>query len=112
MMYFTKEATNKDHSLKMQLVYSTDDKPTLEAELIWKKAVFSVIKRESLPYTINKANFPENTLVYANQGSILTLKASDYAIYFHYIILGQLICAKSLTEDFNNYKCKPDEVKL
>ena len=33
----------------------------------------------------------ENTLVYCNQGSILTLKAGDYAFYFDYVVLGQLI---------------------
>ena len=111
MMYLTKEATNKDQSLKMQLLYSADDKPTLETELIcWKKN--SLFWDQKGEFTINKANFPENTLIYANQGSILTLKASDYAIYLDYIILGQLICAKHLPEDFNNYKCKPDEVKL
>ena len=49
MVYFTKEAANKDQSLKMQLLYSADDNPTLEAELIWKKALFLVIKRENLP---------------------------------------------------------------
>ena len=105
MMYLTKEATNKDQSLKMQLLYLADDKPTLETELIWKKSSF--FGDEKGEFTINKANFPENALIYANQGSILTLKTGDFAIYLDYIILGQLICAKNLSEE-----CKPDEVKL
>ena len=42
----------------------------------------------------------------------MTLKAGDYAIYLDYVILGQLICAKNLPGDFDNYECKPGEVKL
>ena len=110
MMYLTKEATNKDQSLKMQLLYSADDKPTSETELIWKKSNFFWDKKRE--FTINKANFPENTLIYTNQGSIPTLKAGDYAVYLDYNILEQLICANNLPEDFDNYECKPDEVKL
>ena len=37
MMYLTKEATNKDQSLKIQLLLSADDKTILDTELIWKK---------------------------------------------------------------------------
>ena len=32
-------------------------------------------------FTIKKANFPKNTLVYWNQVTISTLKAEDYAVY-------------------------------
>ena len=110
MMYLTKEVTNTDQSLKMQFLYSADDKPKLERELIQKKSsFFGDQKRE---FTINKANFPENTLIYANQASISTLIAGDYAIYLDCVTLGQLIYAKNLPEYFYNYECKPDEVKL
>ena len=44
--------------------------------------------------------------------SILTLNGGDYAIYLDYVMVGQLICAKNLPEDFDTYECKPDEVKL
>ena len=40
---------------------------------------FLEIKKVILP--LKKPNFPENTLVYCNQGTILTLKAGYYAIY-------------------------------
>ena len=70
MMYLSKEAINKDQSLKMQLLLSGDDKATLDTELVWKKMGFLEIEKES---TINKENFSENPLVYANQGSKSTL---------------------------------------
>ena len=63
-------------------------------------------------FTVNKANFLENNLIYANKRFISTLKGGDYAFYLDYVILGQLICAKKLPEDFGNYKCQPDDVKL
>ena len=44
----------------------------------------------------------ENTLVYCNQGSILTLKAGDYAFYFDYVVLGQLIPARNSPDDIEN----------
>ena len=94
----------------MQLLYSADDKTTLETELTWSKSSF--FGDQKVEFTINRTNFPENTLISTNQGSMLTLKAGDYAIYLDYVTLGQLICANNLVEDFNNYECKPDQVKL
>ena len=109
-MYLSKEATNKDQSLKMRLLLSSDDKPSLDTELIWQwNGYFGGQKGE---FTLNKLNFPENTLIYANQGSISTLKCGEHAIYFDYVILGQLIYAKTMSEDFENYVCKENEVKL
>ena len=61
---------------------------------------------------LNKVKLSEDTLIYANQGPISTLKGSDYAIYLNYVILEQLICAKNFPEDFDNYECGADEVKL
>ena len=110
MMYLSKEATNKDQSLKMKLLLMTDDKAAVGMELIQKLGrLFGDQKGE---FTINKPKFPESTLIYANQRSILTLEGGDHAIYLDYVVLGQLICAKHLSEDFDTYDCKPDEVKL
>ena len=72
MMYLSTEATNKDQSLKMKVLLLTDDKATLDTELIWKKSGFFGDQKGE--FTRNKANFPENTLIYTNQGSILIHK--------------------------------------
>ena len=40
-----------------------------------------------------------------------SVKGGDYAIYLDCTVLGQLICAKNLPEDFEYYECKQDEVK-
>ena len=109
-MHLSKEATNKDQSVKMKLLLLTDDKASLDAELIWKRSGFFGDQRGE--FNLNKVKFLENTLIYANQRSISTLKGGDYAIYLDYVILGQLICAKNLLENFDNYECGANGVKL
>ena len=41
--------------------------------------------------TIPKANFPENTLVYVNQGSVLLVIGGGQAIYLDFVVCGQLM---------------------
>ena len=68
----------------MMLFLDKDD--STNSEKIWKaKGFFGDQKGD---FTVKKIDFPENTLVYCNQGKILTLKAGDYAIYLDYVILG------------------------
>ena len=89
MMYLSKEATNKDQTLKMQMLLSSNDKDTTNTKKIWSRNGFFGDQKGE--FTIYKANFPENTLIYCNQGSILTLKVGDYTFYLSYIVLGQII---------------------
>ena len=62
---------------------------------------FSAIKGQILLF-LNRISFsfPENTLLYANQGTNSTMKAGEYAIY--YVLLGQLIPVKNPLEDLDN----------
>ena len=85
MLYFSKEATNTDPSFKMQMMLSIDREGSpYNSEKIWSSnGFFGDLKRD---FTIKKANLPENTLVYCNQGTISTLKVGDYAICFDYVI--------------------------
>ena len=41
--------------------------------------------------TIPKANFPENTLMYVNQGSVSLVKGGGQAIYLEFVVIGQLM---------------------
>ena len=108
MIYLTKEATNKDQSVKMQMMLSYDkEDPANYSEKIWNSNGFFGNQRED--FTIKKPNLPENTLVHCNQGTISTLKAGDYAIYLDYVVLGGLILANNCP-DLDNYKLKENEV--
>ena len=110
MSYLSKEATTKDASLKMQLLLSSRDDDKSPMEMIWHcNGFFGDQKGE---FTITKTNFPENTVIYINNGTISTVKGGNDAIYLDYIILGQLICAKNLPKDLENYEYKQDELKL
>ena len=64
---------------------------------------FSAIKGQILLF-LNRISFsfPENTLLYANQGTNSTMKAGEYAIYLDYVLLGQLIPVKDPLEDLDN----------
>ena len=64
---------------------------------------FSAIKGQILLF-LNRISFsfPENTLLYANQGTNSTMKAGEYAIYVDYVLLGQLIPVKNPLEDLDN----------
>ena len=104
MMYLSREATNKDQSLKMQMLLSLDKDDSNNTENKLEKEWF-------FWRPINKATFPESTLVYCNQGKISTLKAGDYAIYIDYVVLGQVILGKNCP-DLDNYTLKENKVIL
>ena len=89
MMHLSKEATNKDQSLKLQIILFIDNNKKTPSEKIWVMHRFFRDQRADL--TIFKLNFPENTLLYANQGTTSTMKAGDYVIYLDYVVIGQLI---------------------
>ena len=67
LMFLSKEASTKDERLKMEMmVASMGESPKKSTERVWKKNDFFGDQRTDL--IIKKANFPENTLVYINNG--------------------------------------------
>ena len=76
MLYLSKEASTKDQNLKTQMMTTlNDDNGSQKTETIWKSNSFFKERRTDL--TIKKNNFPENTLVYVNQGSISPIKGEQ-----------------------------------
>ena len=67
---------------------------------------------EKADFNIIKIFFPENTLMYANNGYISTVKSSELAIYIHNFIIGQLIVAANSPENIDDYVCQEKKVKL
>ena len=112
MMFLSKEATNKDQSLKMQMMLSVKDGKTDSAatEKIWKSSGFFGNQRTDL--TIAKANFPDNTLVYLNNGSISAAKGGQTAIYLDYVILVQILPVINSPDSLDNYQDEDNEVLL
>ena len=67
-MLLSKEATNKDTQLKTQLVMSFTDDDSKGLERIWIESGFFGDQRAEL--IIQKANFPENSLIYINKATV------------------------------------------
>ena len=72
MLFLSKESTSKDQQLKTQMVLSFQDDESKNTGTVWQESGFFDDHRSDL--TIPTANFPENTLVYVNQGSVLLVK--------------------------------------
>ena len=105
MLLMSKEVSDKDRSMKTQLLMSspvnTDEK--VSGEKVWKEnGFFKEIKPEM---NIEKANVPENILLYINQGFISTVKSGELAMYVHNFIIGQLIVSANQPKDINEYSC-------
>ena len=89
ILLLTKEATEKDKSLKTQLLLSTTNSQSSEkisGEKIWKKNGFFQMKEQIS--TLKRKTFLENPLCYVNQAYFFTVKGGELAIYNHNFILG------------------------
>ena len=109
MLLLSKEMTDRDRSMKTQLLF----KPKVEklsGERIWKENGFFKDVRAEL--NLEKVNIPENCLFYANQGFLSTVKSGEIAMYLHNFIIGQLIIAANQPKDISTYSCEKNEVKL
>ena len=112
MMLLSKELTDKDRSMKTQLLIrsqSSDDEK-LSGEKVWKENGFFKDIRPEL--NLEKVNMPENCLYYVNQAFLSTVKNGDIAMYVQNFIIGQLIFAANQPKDISEYTCLPNEVKL
>ena len=109
MLLLSKEMTDKDRSMKTQLLFKPkDDK--ISGEKIWKEnGFFGDVKAE---LNLEKVNIPENCLLYVNQGFLSTVKSGEIAMYLHNFIIGQLIIAANQPKDVASYSCLKNEVKL
>ena len=111
MLLLSKEMTDKDKSMKTQLLFKpkNDDK-FCSGEKIWKENGFFQDVRAEL--NLEKVNIPENCSLYVNQGFLSTVKSGEIAMYLHNFIIGQLIIAANQPEDISTYICSKNEVKL
>ena len=110
MMYLSKEATEKDRQMKMQMLMTIANSDSSESESIWLNNGFLGDQRSDL--TVSKENFPENTLLYANQGVITNLKAGEHAIYLDFIVLAQILLASVCVPNITSYEFQENEVFL
>ena len=112
MLFLSKEASNKDESLKIQMMLSMkDDKSESSTERVWRENDFFGDQKTDL--TIVKASFPENTLVYVNNGSITPVKGG-HAMYLDFVILAQILSVANPSSEINldTYKFQENEALI
>ena len=112
MLMLMKEATDKDRSLKTQLLVSAsgnnDDK--ISGERVWRSdGYFRDVRPDLKP---ERRNIQENCLLYINQSFLSTVKNGKLATYSHNFIIGQIIPAANQPENISTYECAPNKVKL
>ena len=81
------------------LSVSFQDDESQSAEHVWQESSFFDDYRSDS--SIPKANFPKNTLVYVNQGSVSLVKGGGQAIYLEFVVLGQLMPAANPDSSIN-----------
>ena len=112
MLLLSKEMTDKDRSMKSQLLFkqSKSNDKACSGEKVWKENGFFEDVEARL--NLQKVNIPENCLLYVNQGFLSTVKSGELALYLHNFVIGQIIVAANQPEDISAYICSKNEVKL
>ena len=110
MLLLSKEMSDKDKSMKTQLMYKSKQENKLSGEKIWKNNGFFKDVRPEL--NLEKVNIPENCLLFANQGFLSTVKSGEIAMYLQNFVIGQLIIVANQPKDIETYVCSKNEVKL
>ena len=110
-MLLSTESQSENQKSRSQLMVSIGENKDSNTENIWKKSGF--FKDQRIDLTIPKANFPENTLCYVNQGTVSQVKDGE-AIYLEYVILGQImpLANPDPSIDLDNYQFKDNECLL
>ena len=88
MLYMIKEISEGDKSMKTQLYVSNDNDDKITEKLFKHDGFFG---DQNSDLTLEKANFPENLLCYANQATISPLKNNQEAIYVVNVALAQIV---------------------
>ena len=110
MLLLSKEMTDKDKSMKTQLLFKSTKDDKFSGEKVWKEnGFFKDVKAE---LNLEKVNIPENCFFYVNQSFLSTVKSGEIAMYLHNFIIGQLIIAANQPKDIDTYVCSKNEVKL
>ena len=112
MLFLSKEASNKDEQLKTQMIVSFEDDDSKNSKNMWPENGFFDDRRNDL--TIPKANFPENTLCYVNQGTVMLVKVGEKASYLEFVVIGLVMPVANADPSINleTHFFKDNEVDL
>ena len=94
----SKEISESDRSVRSKMVVANIEGVEKVGEQIWEEEGY--FGKLNPNYSCHKNDFPENALIYVNQG-YLTVKDKDTMIYCDYTILAQIILFKSSPENID-----------
>ena len=109
LLLMEKEVSEGDKNLKMKMYFSESPKKYTNVNNLWKEYGFFGERANEL--SLNKADLPENTLFYINQGTSSMVKSGDQAVYITNVLIAQILPYAN-TPDIETYKLKDDEVLL
>ena len=109
LLLMEKEVSEGDRNLKMKMYFSENLKRHSTVNNLWKEYGFFGERANDL--SLSKADLPENTLFYINQGTSSVVKSGDQAIYITNVLLAQILPYEN-SPDIETYKLKDDEVLL
>ena len=94
--------------MEMQVETTTNDKKS-KAVNLWARQGFFL--GECSNFNMPKANFPENTLFYVNQG-YRAMKDGKKCYYNDLYVIGQIMPFAQQPADVESYECNPNVVKM
>ena len=94
----SKEISESDRSVRSKMVVANIEGLQKVGEQIWEEDGF--FGKLNPDYSCHKNDFPENALIYVNQG-YLTIKDRDTMIYCDHTILAQIVPFKSVPENID-----------
>ena len=88
--------------------FDDDSGQVSSSSRIWQQ--YGYFNQQPSDFNMKKNNYPENSIIYINQG-YLTIKNSKKMYYGDHFIIGQIIEAINPPENIAKYVCKDREVK-
>ena len=111
LVSMSKATTANDKNLGTKIVATTFENEIgfeeVSEERVSRK--FGYFNARKSSYSMEKVNFPENTLLYMNQ-SYLTIKKKIFCCDFY--IIGQIVGSSNPPQDISSYTLKENEVKM
>ena len=100
---------NREDRTEVSFSALNGDEKVKRSIQLWED--FSYFRTESCNFSIEKANLPENTVFYINQG-YQSFKDNKKVYYNDVYIIAQIMPLSQQPKNIENYELKEDEVKI
>lgn len=110
IMLLIKQASENNQNITTQMIVSANNSSQkVTGKKVWPS--FGYFKEQVTDYSMEKVNFPENSLLYINQADA-TIQKGQKIFYGKHFILRQKIETANVPTDIKSYVHRPEEVKI